>query len=251
MSEYKIESLTLDTVQEYGLGCLKSVKHVGFAPKTEWFKEMSANGLTQKQIIIDGKSVGFIEYVPGEHAWRAVKAPGYMVVHCIWVYPKVYQKQGYGAMLVQACIEDARSRGMKGVAVVTSEGTWIASRALFTAQGFEVVDRRDRFELLALKFDQAEDPIFTPEAELDAYDGFTILISDQCPMNAKFVHDIQNYCDEKGLEVSTVKITSAEQAQRNPGVFGVFAILYQNKVVADHPVSLGRFKNIVHKELKL
>lgn len=31
---------------------------------------------------------GFIEYLPGEHAWRAVHADGYLFIHCLWVVGK-------------------------------------------------------------------------------------------------------------------------------------------------------------------
>jgi hypothetical protein len=30
----------------------------------------------------------FIEYIPGEQAWRAVHADGYLLIHCLWVVGK-------------------------------------------------------------------------------------------------------------------------------------------------------------------
>jgi hypothetical protein len=36
-------------------------------------------------LTIDGKQAGFLEYIPGEYTWRVINAPGYLVIHCIWV----------------------------------------------------------------------------------------------------------------------------------------------------------------------
>ena len=248
--DFPIITLTPEAATQYGLGCLKNPKHPGFGAKLNWYREMTAKGLTIKLALDDDKSVGFIEYVPGEHTWRTVAAEGYMVIHCVWVYPKVYQKQGIGAGLVRACMDDAREQELSGVAVVTSEGPWIAGKSLFLPLGFEPVDSRDRFELLVHKFKDGRNPEFIRDADRD-YTGLHVLISDQCPYTHKFINDIQGYCAETGLEYTLSKIGTAEQAQHMPSAFGTFAIVYNNKVVADHPVSLTRFKNIVHKELQL
>jgi len=48
-----------------------------------------------------------------------VHAPGYLLVHCIWVVGRA-KKQGYGRRLLDECLEDARQAGAHGVAAVTS-----------------------------------------------------------------------------------------------------------------------------------
>ena len=55
-----------------------------------------------------GRSLGFLEHVPGEHAWRPVAAKGWLFVHCPWVFPKGQAIGGLGRRLVQAAIEEAR-----------------------------------------------------------------------------------------------------------------------------------------------
>ena len=36
----------------------------------------------------EGRPLGFLENVPGEHVWRPVDASGWLFVHCLWVYPR-------------------------------------------------------------------------------------------------------------------------------------------------------------------
>lgn len=84
----------------------------------------------------DERSAGFIEYIPGEFAWRAVKAQGYMVIHCLWVVGKS-KKKGYGSRLLNDCVTDAREMGMHGVAMVRTlapSSTFTRSRRLHRFQ---------------------------------------------------------------------------------------------------------------------
>ncbi len=74
----------------------------------------------------DGRQCGYIEYRPGEHAWRAVHASGYMFIHCIWTFFRKYHRQGHAKKLVRNCIDDAEKAGMLGVAVVTRPKPWLA-----------------------------------------------------------------------------------------------------------------------------
>ena len=54
----------------------------------------------QKNLYVEGekKLAGFIEYVPGEYAWRGVNAEGYMFIHCIWIAANKHRKQGLGSL---------------------------------------------------------------------------------------------------------------------------------------------------------
>ncbi len=75
--------------------------------------------------------MSFIEYVPGEHAWRAVDAKDYMFIHCMWTSANKYKSKGYASLLIDECINDAEKQGMSGVAVVTSEGPFMTGKDLF------------------------------------------------------------------------------------------------------------------------
>lgn len=59
-----------------GVICFINPKHPSYSLKAEWLKERFSEGLQIKLLNIGGqkKAAGFIEYVPGEFAWRAVAA---------------------------------------------------------------------------------------------------------------------------------------------------------------------------------
>ena len=100
-----------------------------FHLKTDWLKKRFSEGLTMKVIKQDqaGKVAGYIEYVPGEFAWRAVNASGYMFIHCLWVYPNNNKKKGLGSALLEEVEADAQKLKMKGVAAISSDGANVLS----------------------------------------------------------------------------------------------------------------------------
>jgi len=46
-----------------------------------------------------------------------------------------------------------------------------------------------------------------------------------------------------------VELKNSKQAQSAPSPFGIFNIVLNGKLVADHPISNTRFVNIMKKEL--
>ena len=78
-----IEIVTVDAtnVAQHGFFCYKSKpKSEGYQRKLQWLEERFAEGLRIKILYENGRSVGFIEYLPGEFAWRAVHAPNYVLI---------------------------------------------------------------------------------------------------------------------------------------------------------------------------
>lgn len=121
---------------------------------------------------------GYIEYAPGEFAWRGVNAAGYMFIHCIWIHAKQYQRKGWGSLLVASCVDDAKKAGMSGVAALVREGPWMADRRLFLGNRFEVVDTAPPdYELVASRFDhRAAAPSFRRNSSGARYGrGLTII----------------------------------------------------------------------------
>lgn len=251
--QVRIIDVTLDNVTEYGFGCLTNPKHIGYPSKLEWMKQRISEGLKIKLLLEDEKAVGFIEYVTGENTWEPIDAKGYLVIQCIWVYPKRFKNKGYGGLLVEECIEEAEAKNLNGVAVVASEKGWITGTDLFHKYVFEEVDDKDDFILLVFKLDEsAKEPKFKDiEIIPKKYKGLNLLYSDQCPMITKFVDEIINYCRKENLDLKLHKLNTPVDAQSNPCAFGTFSIIYDNKIVVHNPISATRFKNIVYKELKL
>jgi ribosomal protein S18 acetylase RimI-like enzyme len=246
-----VDSSTFDSLPCCGI---KDRSHPGRVEKCCWLRENATSGLRAKAILApDGKPGGYIEYVPGEFAWRGVNARGYLFIHCIWIQSRQYQRQGWGRTMVQACLEDARKSKMSGVAVMVREGPWMAGRRLFLANGFVPVDAAPPdYELLAHRFDnRAAPPSFQGDwdRKLAQYGrGLTIIRSSQCPHIAKFVGDIAEAArQEYRIEPNLVELKSAADAQQAPTPYAVFSLILDGRLLADHPISRTRFRNIMNK----
>ena len=249
----RIEIIDTDaaTICDHGFCGFRDARNEGYERKTAWLKKRFAEGLKFKVLQVDGVDAGMIEYVPGEHTWRPVDAPGYMVIHCVMIDKKRYKGKGYGLLLIEDCVADAKRAGMVGVAVVTSRGTWMASRDVFLRCGFECVDTAPpSFELLAKKLRNAPSPRFKTgwDRTLRRYgSGLTIIKSDQCPCIAKCTHDILRACKTLRIRPKVVELKTGSQARNAPSAYGIFNVIYEEKLVAEHPISSTRFLNIMRK----
>jgi len=256
MPSVKVVSVDKSNLYDFAHCFLQNRKHPGYIAKTDWLRKRLSEGLRYKLLVMDkGKWIGFIEYAPAAKAWRAVDAKGYMVIHCIWTYPKSIQRKGYGNMLLQECLKDAKKNKMHGVTAVTRsgpKGTFIAKRDLFLKAGFSLTDTLPPdHELMTKKFKKsAPDPKFPIDFDkrLQKYKkGLTIIWSNQCPYVGKSLGEIFNTANKKGLKFKSVELKTAKEAQAAPTPYSVFSIIYNGKVVADHMVSNTRFKNILRE----
>jgi len=178
-------SVDASNVDKTGFFCLMSKpKALGYRQKREWLEARFAEGM-QLKILHGSGGRGFIEYTPAESAWRVVNAPGYLVIHCLWVVGKG-KGRGYGARLLHECLEDARVQGKFGVVMVSSDETWLAKKRFFLRHGFEQVDQvPPSFQLLVQRFDTtAPLPSFphdwdSRQATFGA--GPTVVRAPQCP----------------------------------------------------------------------
>ena len=254
MSEgVELVDLTPGNLEQYrGPTCFLDPKHEGARARLDWTGDRFSEGLKIKLLVsrADGKTVALIEYIPGEHAWRAVDAHGYLFIHCIWVYPKKNKELGYGSLLVRECIEDAADGGKLGAAVVTSEGPVMAGRELFEMNGFvSIAEAKPSYRLMVPALRKGPLPSFRDrEARLAALRGLHVVYSDQCPLVARSIPALAEVAGEFGLDLQVTRATSAEEAQAAPSVYGVFALVYNGKLLADHYLSTTRFRNILNKE---
>ena len=124
-------------------------KTEGWRRKLEWVTARFAEGMKIKMLELPAR--GFIEYIPGEYAWRAVDAKGFMFIHCLWIVGQSRGK-GYATLLLDEC-KDAKKAGMNGVAMVTSEGNWLVGKRFLLKHGFETIDHAPpSFELMVKRF---------------------------------------------------------------------------------------------------
>lgn len=238
--EIRIVAVNAANVEKEGFFCFKSKpKAEGYRRKLAWLKARFAEGMRMK-ILYEGKrSFAFIEYIPGAFTWRAVNAPNYMVIHCLWVVGQG-KGRGFGEQLLNDCLADAQSAGMDGVAMVSSEGVWLASKKFFLKNGFQSVDQAEpAFNLLVKKFNPAApNPTFpTNWAERSARygDGLTILRSDQCPYIVDAVALLLAEATERGIPARVIEIENARQAQElSPSPYGLFGVVYNGQLLSYH-----------------
>jgi L-amino acid N-acyltransferase YncA len=189
-----------------------------------------------KILIENDRPVGFIEYTPGEFAWRAVNATGYLVIHCLWVVGRA-KKKGYGSRLLNECLEQAQNRDKHGVVMVTSRGNWLADNKLLLKHGFESVDQAPpSFDLMVKKFSNAPSPTFPHNwaERLRQYgSGLTIFRSDQCPYLDDATNTALETGRELGLETRVIELTDAQMVRElAPSVYGVFSLVYKGKLLS-------------------
>ena len=258
--DYEIVDVTARNISELGMFCKKTKRNTaGYQNKLKWINKRFKEGLTYKMLLVDeGKkelvSRGFIEYIPGEYAWRGVDAKAYSFIHCIWVVGR-HKKKGYGSMLVEQCLTDARGR--KGVAVLTSKmGHWLPKASLFLKKGFAKADFvPPNFELYVHKFSKnAPDPKIRPiaESKLKRYgSGVTVLTTDQCPYLPDATDIFESVTKELNLAFQVIKLNSAKQAQKN-GINpnGTFAVLYNGQVVSYKYEKPDKFKLMLMSMMK-
>ena len=256
MADHTIRTVDSGNVDEHGLFCVKNRKHPGHISKRAWLESRFEEGLRLKLIHTpEGEQAGFVEYVPAEYSWRVVEAPGYLIIHCLWVASKKFPYSGMASALLQDCIRDARAQGKAGVAVVTSDGTWMAARNVFLKNGFQQVDAADpHFQLLAVELEPGPSPSFPDDWEerLRRYDGLRLLYTNQCPFIGKAVLELPPVAEEYGVALHLDEFDDpAEARQRMPSPYGVIGLVHAGRLLADHPISATRFRNILEKELKL
>jgi ribosomal protein S18 acetylase RimI-like enzyme len=255
MNDINIIDTNNDNILKYGICGYKSIKRAGFPEKIGWMKERFAEGLKIKTLhpAIDGTQ-GMIEYIPGEYCWRPVEATGYIFIHCIFSgFKRCYKNKGYGSLLLDECMKDAKKEKACGVTVVTRKGSFMADSRIFLKHGFEAVDTAPPdFELLVKKIKKASpSPKFKSnwDKRLERYkNGLTIIRSDQCPYSVKNVNEICETAQDKfRIKPNVITLNNCKEAQNSPCAFGTFCIVFNGKIIAEHPISNGRFRNIMNK----
>ncbi len=231
--------------------CFINPKHELYHKKVDWLQARFQEGLKIKLLYIEGekKPVGFIEYVPGELCWRAVDAKDYMFIHCLYTNGKKHQHQGLGERLLQAVENDAHDK--LGVAVVTSDNAFMATKDIFIKHGYTVIEESGKDQLMAKQFKEGPLPSIKKWREkLALYNGLHIVYSRQCPWVARFIEDVKPVLEKENLTPTITELTTAEQAQNAPSLYGVFNLIYNGAVLADRYISITRFSTIIKKEMK-
>lgn len=250
---YCIQEVSAENIDQVGLYCSRSKhKEPGYQNKLKWIKERFQEGLEYHVLRVDeGRKDlayrGMIEFIPAEMCWRGINAPGYMAIHCLWVVGR-HKGKGYGSMLLERCIESAKSKGMKGVVGMTvKKGGWLPKKNIYLKHGFTQTDELDGFQLFTLKFNESSpDSKFHPLnlKRLSKFsEGFTVLNSNQCPYMAGLIKSLEALASELGEPVNIVEMDSFQDAQLN-GLhpYGTFHIIQNGDYVTHLPGGMRDLK---------
>jgi len=234
MAGIDILDVNESNVDSVGFFCPKSKPDpIGQQEKLAWAKQRFSEGLRIK--IIQSGARGFIEYMPGKMAWRGIEAPGYMVIHCLWVLD---EGNGAGKELLDACISDARQAGLHGVAVVTAcQQAGFVDTNFFVHNGFHVVQSAGGVDLAALKFDvAASDPRFAHDLRKKAKalgNGLTVVSSPQCPYTYEGAQQIVELAHANKIPARSLRLhTLAQLRHTSPSPYASFDIAYNGEVIS-------------------
>jgi hypothetical protein len=239
-----LQTVELDTEMLDGIGsfCLRSKKNsVGYINKKNWLHEQFEEGLRYIQLMEGKKPIGFIEYTDSQYSSRVVHADDYLVVHCLWVSEP---GKGYGAKLINKCLEDAKVLSKKGVAVVTNSDTsWTASKDIFLKHQFQQVDSAPlHFELLVYRFDSNSDLPYFPtnwEERTKRFQKLTILRTFQCPYVEVATENILAGANKLGLDVQIIDFKDRnELMELSPTPYGIFSVIYKGQLLSFHRLTI-------------
>ncbi len=236
--DVRIVSVDASTVEREGFFCFKSKpKTPGYRRKLEWLRQRFSEGMTL-DILYEGKrSFAFLEAIPGKCAWRAVDAPDYMVIHCIWTVG-TGKKHGYATQLLEHCEERAKKAGLAGVAMLTSDAPFLADRKFFLKRGYTQVDAAGAFQLLVKRLANAANPTLAIDWEARAAafgPGLTVVRTDQCPYWDDATNIALSAAEQHGIPARSVELHSAEEVQRlSPSPYGTFALVLNGKLVSHY-----------------
>lgn len=236
-TEFMVTSVTMENVEKTGFFCYMSArKSEGFKHKLDWVKARLGEGLKIK-MVLPPHGRGFIEYIPGEFAWRAVNAAGYMVIHCLWVVGKS-KGSGVASHLLALCEQDAAAQCMNGVAMITSSERYMIKPSYLEKKGYKAVDKAPpSFTLMVKKFKDALDPAFCGDWEAKARrfgKGLTVVRSDQCPYLESAVQAARSWAEGAVLEFHDVILETAKEVREKfPSAYGVYNLVYNGILVGD------------------
>lgn len=225
-------NLTMENLGDEHLCCIIRSKklHPGVEAKRQWLADRLKEGHVFRKL--DAKATVFIEYAPLETAWVPVIGDNYYYLYCLWVTGSC-KGRGYGKLLMEYCLSDARAKGKSGVCMLGAkkQKSWLSDQAFAKKFGFEVVDTTDSgYELLALSFDGTM-PKFTEKAKKQSIDSevLTIYYDMQCPYIYQKVEIITRYCEEHQIPLDLIKVDTLHKAKELPCVFNNWAVFYKGK----------------------
>lgn len=243
--------VTKENIEKEHICCaISSNKDVQVISKKAWLTERFEEGLVFLKSVERGKC--FIEYLPAENAWNPIEAEGYMYIDCLWVAGS-FKGNGYSTDLLNACIEDSKKKGKKGLCILAAakKKPFLADPKFLKYKGFRVCDEADNgIQLWCLPFDEdAALPKLKECAKKPHIDesGYVLYYTNQCPFNAKYVPVLEELAKEQNVEFKAIHIESKEMAQSAPTPITTYALFFDGEYLTNEQMNDKKFLKLLGK----
>lgn len=241
--------VTNENIEREHICCaLSDNKDIQVSSKKAWLTERLEDGLVFLKSTERGKC--FIEYIPAENAWNPILADGYMYINCLWVAGSL-KGHGYSSELLNACIEDSKNKGKKGLCVLAAakKKPFLSDPKFLKYKGFQVCDEADNgIQLWYLPFVQnATLPQFKECAKHPHTNekGYVLYYTSQCPFNAKYVPILEKIAKEKAIRLKVIHLQSKEEAQAAPTPITTYALFSDGNYITNEPMNDKRFLKLL------
>ena len=264
--------VTKENLEKEHICCaISNNKDVQVSSKKAWLADRFDEGLVFLKSVERGKC--FIEYIPAENAWVPIEADGYMYIDCLWVSGS-FKGHGYSTDLLNACIEDSKEKGKKGLCILAaaSKKPFLADPKFLKYKGFRVADEADNgVRLMYLPFyeevinhENSEDspkaeklpksegrilsvPHFKDCAKHPHIDdkGYVLYYTSQCPFNAKYVPILEQTARENDIPFHAIHIESREEAQNAPTPITNYALFHDGEYITNEQMNDKKFMKLV------
>ena len=243
--------ITKENIENEHICCaIANSKDIQVSSKKAWLSERFADGLVFLKSVERGKC--FIEYIPAENAWNPIAAEGYMYIDCLWVAGSM-KGHGYSSDLLDACIADSKSKGKKGLCILSAatKKPFLADPGFLKYKGFRVCDEADNgIRLWFLPFeDKTEPPKFRACAKHPHIEetGYVLYYTDQCPFNAKYVPIIEEIAREKKVPFRAIRLQSKGEAQNAPTPITTYALFLNGEYLTNEQMNDKKFLKLLEK----
>ena len=237
--------VTKENLEKEHICCaISNNKDSQVSSKKAWLADRFEDGLVFLKSVERGKC--FIEYIPAENAWNPINADGYMYIDCLWVSGS-FKGHGYSNDLLNACIEDSKEKGKKGLCILSAakKKPFLADPKFLAYKGFSVCDEADNgIQLWYLPFlSNAEKPKFKECARHPRVDetGYILYYTSQCPFNAKYVPVVEQTALEHSIAFKAIHIESKEDAQNAPTPITTYALFYNGEYLTNEQMNEAKF----------
>lgn len=243
-------NVTTENLADEHLCCIIRTKkpHPGVEAKRQWLSCRLKEGHVFRKL--NEKATVFIEYAPLENAWVPIIGDNYYYLYCLWVNGE-YKGKGYGRMLLEYCLADAKEKGKSGICMLGAkkQKAWLSDQSFAKKFGFEVVDTTDYgYELLALSLDGTM-PEFAQNVKKPQIENkeLTIYYDMQCPYVYQSIEKIKQFCETDHIPASFVQVDTLQKAKELPCVFNNWAVFYKGNFETVNLLDVASLKRILKK----